>query len=171
MTIKAYKGLSPKIDKNAIILEGSVISGDVTIGPYASVWYNATVRGDMGPVTIGARSNIQEGAIIHESIDRTPTMIEEDVTVGHGAIIHGAIIRRECLIGMGAIILDDAEIGPRCIIGAGALVPEHMKVPEGHLALGVPARVIRPLTDEEKDSIMLNSRYYVVEAVEHSEQK
>lgn len=168
MTIKEYRGVSPRIDPEAVVLDGAVISGDVRIGPQASVWYNATVRGDMGSVTIGARTNIQEGAIIHESIGRTPTLIEEDVTVGHGAIIHGAIVRRGGLIGMGAIILDDAEIGPECVIGAGALVPEHMKIPEGHLALGVPARVIRPLTDKERADLRLNASHYVDDAILHS---
>jgi len=164
MIIKTCKGKSPNIDPSAIIMENVVIAGDVTIGPDANIWFGATIRGDVGSVTIGARTNIQENTVIHETEGRTPTLIEEECTIGHGAIIHGCIIRSGTLIGMGATILDDTEIGEECLIGANALVPERQKIPAGSLVLGMPAKVIRPLNEFERAAI----RHSAIDYVEHA---
>lgn len=166
MIIKTCKGKSPNIDPSAIIMENAVIVGDVTIGPDANVWFGATIRGDVGKVTIGARTNIQENAVIHETEGRSPTIIEEDCTIGHGAIIHGAVIRSGALIGMGATVLDDSEVGSECLIGAGALVPEGVKIPAGSLVIGIPARVVRPLNEFERAAIRHSAIDYVAHARE-----
>ncbi|HOH77923.1 MAG TPA: gamma carbonic anhydrase family protein [Myxococcota bacterium] len=166
MILKAYKGKEPKIDPTAVVMENSVIAGDVTLGPDVNIWFGATIRGDVGGVTIGARTNVQENAIIHESENRTPTLIEEDCTIGHGAIIHGCIIRSGSLIGMGAIVLDDTEIGSESLIGAGCLVPERQKIPEGSLVIGVPGKVVRQLTTEERAAVRASAHHYVAYAAE-----
>lgn len=158
---KKANGICPTVDPNAIILEPSTIVGDVHIGPESSVWFGAVIRGDAGKVRIGARSNVQDNVVIHESNQRSSVTIEDEVTIGHGAIIHGATLKRRCLIGMGAIILDNAVIGENCMIGAGALVPEGMIVPDGHLAVGIPARVIRPLKEEEIAGLEYSAQLYV----------
>jgi carbonic anhydrase/acetyltransferase-like protein (isoleucine patch superfamily) len=159
--IRRFKQHTPRIDPNAVILEPCVITGDVEIGPEASVWFNAVIRGDVGAVRIGARSNIQDGCILHETTDRTQCIIAEDVTVGHGAILHGCRLERGCLIGMGAIVLDNAVVGEFAMVGAGALVPEGMEIPPRHLAVGVPAKVKRPLTEDEIKNLVYSAIHYV----------
>lgn len=167
MTIKTYKGRTPRIDPSAIVMENTVIAGDVTLGPDVNIWFGATIRGDVGGVSIGARTNVQENAVIHESENRTPTLVEEDCTIGHGAIIHGCIIRSGCLIGMGAIVLDDTEIGSESLIGAGCLVPERQKIPEGSLVIGVPGKVVRQLTPAERQAVRESAHHYVEYAREY----
>jgi carbonic anhydrase/acetyltransferase-like protein (isoleucine patch superfamily) len=168
MHIRKYKDISPQISPDAFLMQGCIVVGDVKIGPQSSVWYGATVRGDVGSVTIGARTNIQENAVIHVSGGgRSPTIIEDDVTVGHSAIVHGAIVRHGCLIGMGAIVLDDAVVGPECLIGAGALVPERMQIPEGSLVIGMPAKIIRQLTEQERQGLRASAEHYVQFAAEN----
>ncbi|HNZ04496.1 MAG TPA: gamma carbonic anhydrase family protein [Myxococcota bacterium] len=161
MIVKAYKGRTPRIADSAIIMDNVVVAGEVTIGPDANVWFGATIRGDVGGVTIGARTNVQENAVIHESENRTPTLIEPDCTIGHGAIIHGCVIRSGTLIGMGAIVLDDTEIGQECLIGAGCLVPERQRIPEGSLVVGVPGKIVRQLTPEERKAVRASAAHYV----------
>lgn len=165
--IRNYLDKFPSVSKDARVLEGAVVTGDVVIGPESSVWYQAVIRADVGPVRIGSRVNIQDRCVIHESNNRAGTFIEDEVTVGHGAIIHGATLKQRCLVGMGAIVLDDAVIGEEAIVGAGALVPEGMIVPPRHLALGVPARVKRPLTDEEVASLKWTADHYVQKAKDY----
>jgi carbonic anhydrase/acetyltransferase-like protein (isoleucine patch superfamily) len=160
MTIE-FEGNAPRIDPDAIVLEPSVICGDVEIGPHSSVWFGCVIRGDVGSVRIGARTNIQDGCVIHETRGMTDCVIEDDVTVGHRAVIHGAHLGRGCLIGMGAVVLDGASIGEGAMVGAGALVSQGMVVPPGQLAVGVPARVIRPLTDAEKNVLAVSAAHYV----------
>lgn len=159
--VREFRGLRPRIHPDAVILEPAVVCGDVEIGPDSSVWFHAVVRGDVGPVRIGARSNLQDGVIVHETTGGVPCVIEDDVTVGHGAVIHGARLKRGCLVGMRAVVLDGAVVGERCMVGAGALVPEGMVIPDGHLAVGVPARVKRPLTAEELASLEFAAAHYV----------
>ena len=167
MVIKAYKGIAPQIDPTAVVMENTVIAGDVRIGPDASVWFGAQIRGDVGSVTIGARTNIQENCVIHESEGRTPTLIEEDCTIGHGAIVHGCVIRSGTLVGMGAIVLDDTKIGSECLIGAGCLVPERQKIPAGSLVIGVPGKVVRELTPAERQAVRDSAKHYVEYAREY----
>ncbi len=166
--IRTFKGATPRIHPDALILEHVVIAGDVEIGPESSVWYHAAIRGDVGPVRIGARSNIQDGCVLHESSGRTPLVIGNECTVGHGAILHGCRLKDRCLIGMGATVLDEAVVGENAMVGAGALVPEGMVIPDGHLAIGVPAKVRRPLTEDEIRGLKESADHYVEFAKEYA---
>ncbi|ESQ83345.1 hypothetical protein AEAC466_13940 [Asticcacaulis sp. AC466] len=136
------------------------IMGDVTLGDDASVWFNAVIRGDNDPITIGARTNIQDGAVLH-SDDGLPLHIGDDVTVGHKAMIHSCTIGDNSLIGIGAVILGRATIGRDSIVGAGAVVPEGKVYPDGVLLLGAPARVVRELTPEQIGKLKQSAAHYV----------
>jgi carbonic anhydrase/acetyltransferase-like protein (isoleucine patch superfamily) len=142
----------PTIAPTAFIAPNSTLVGDVTIGDEASVWYGAVLRGDINRITVGNRSNIQDGSVLHLSAEHG-CLIGEDVTVGHMAMLHACTIGNEVLIGMGAIILDGVEIGDRCIIGAGSLVTQNKKIPPGSMVMGSPAKVVRTLSEEEQDGI------------------
>ncbi len=164
-----FGGLSPRVDPEAILLEPVVVSGDVEIGAESSVWFGSVIRGDVGPVRIGRRVNVQDGCIVHESLGRTPCVIEDEVTVGHRAVVHGAHLKRRSLIGMGAVILDGAVVGEEAMVAAGALVPEGMVIPDRHLAVGVPARVRRPLTPEEVAYLPVSAAHYLDYARQYRE--
>jgi carbonic anhydrase/acetyltransferase-like protein (isoleucine patch superfamily) len=161
VTVSApYRPTKIGIDPTAYVAPGAALLGEVTVGARASIWFHATVRGDLEPVTIGAESNVQDGCVIHVDHGR-PTRIGERVTLGHGAIVHAATVGDECLIAMRAVVLSGSVIGRHCLIGAGAVVPEGMTVPEGSLVLGLPGRVVRPLRPEEIARIRDNARSYV----------
>lgn len=162
--IYPYADKIPQIDETAFIADYVTIIGDVTIGANSSVWFNTTIRGDVGPVTIGARSNIQESSVLHLSAGGTLT-IEDDVTIGHGCIIHGATICQGALVGMGATVLDGAVIGAGALIGAGSLVSPGKVIPAGVLALGNPAKVVRELTVDDRLSISDNAKDYCEKAL------
>jgi carbonic anhydrase/acetyltransferase-like protein (isoleucine patch superfamily) len=144
----------------------AILIGDVTLGDGSSVWFGAVLRGDVSPITVGARSNIQDGTVIHGE-EGCPTTIGDDVTVGHSAIIHAATVGDRVLVGMGATLLSRCIIGADTIIGARALITEETAVPEGVLALGIPARPKRPLTQDEKERIVASARHYVEIATEY----
>ena len=131
-------------DENVFIADTAVVVGDVTLGKGVSVWFQAVVRGDEGPITVGENTNIQDAAILHAE-----TVIGKNCTIGHGAIVHGCTVGDDTLIGMGAIVLNGAKIGNHCLVGAGALVTGKMDAPDGSMILGSPAKVIRPLTEAE----------------------
>ena len=156
--IKEVRGHTPSIGEGTFVAETAVIIGDVTIGRDSSIWFNAVLRGDVNTITIGDRTNIQDGAVIHTLYDGSPhpsqTHIGNDVSVGHNAIIHGGIIGDNCLIGMGAIILDNAEVPSGCIIAAGALVLSNAKLEPDSLYAGIPARKIRTVTPEQREQII-----------------
>jgi carbonic anhydrase/acetyltransferase-like protein (isoleucine patch superfamily) len=137
--ILPFRGAWPEIDDTAFVAPGAVVIGNVTIGPEASIWFNTTVRGDIAPVSIGARSNIQDGTLVHVNED-APAVVGADVTVGHTAIIHGCVVEDRVLVGMGAIIMSYATVGAGAVIAAGALVPERARVAPGSVMVGVPAR-------------------------------
>ena len=137
-----------KTDAHVVILPGGCVSGNVTMGTGCSVWYNAVIRGDEEPIVIGEKTNIQDNAVLHTS-HNAPLTVGSGVSVGHSAILHGCTVGDKTLIGMGAIVLDHAVVGKDCIIGAGALVTGGTVIPDGHMALGSPARVTRPLRPEE----------------------
>ncbi len=139
----------PVLGKGVYIARGAVVMGDVTLGDGASVWYNAVLRGDINRIVIGDHSNIQDNSVIHLA-DDFPCIVGRYVTVGHSAIVHACRIGDECLIGMGAVVLDGAEVGAQCLIGARALVTQNVKIPDGSLVLGSPAKIVRALTDEER---------------------
>jgi carbonic anhydrase/acetyltransferase-like protein (isoleucine patch superfamily) len=144
----------------AFLAYNATVTGDVRLGPESSVWFGAVVRGDVAPVTIGARVNIQDGAVVHCDTGYANT-IEDDVTVGHRAVVHGERVGRGTLIGMGAVVLGHTHIGERCLVAAGALVTPGMKVPDGMLAMGVPARVVRPVNEQESEYLRWLSRRYL----------
>jgi carbonic anhydrase/acetyltransferase-like protein (isoleucine patch superfamily) len=148
MTILPYMGKTPKIHDTVFLAKGTLVSGDVTIGEYTSIWYNAVIRGDIAPTVIGKRVSIQDNSTLHQS-PNNPLLIEDEVTVGHNAILHSCIIRRGAMIGMGAIILDGAEIGEDTIIGAGTVVPPGKSIPPRSLAVGSPAKVVRELGEKD----------------------
>ena len=147
-------------DQDVVILPGARVSGDVTMGQGCSVWYNAVIRGDEAPITIGGQTNVQDNCTLHTSRGH-PLRVGSGVTVGHNAILHSCTVGDNCLIGMGAIVLDDAVIGRDCIVGAGALVTKRTVVPDGSMVLGSPARVKRAPTAEEIEGIRQNALAYV----------
>jgi len=151
--IRAYNGKIPKIASNVFIAENATIIGDVEIAEGASIWYGAVLRGDVGAIRIGPRSNVQDVACIHMTTNLSSAIIGEGVVVGHGAIIHGAIIGNGVLIGMGSILLDNAEIGDESIVGAGAMVAARFKAPPRSLILGSPAVVKRQLEESAIEQI------------------
>ena len=142
-------------DEDVLITEGAVVVGDVTLGKGVSVWYNAVIRGDQGPIRIGENTNIQECAVLHQT-----TTVGAGCTVGHGAIVHGCTVGDDTLIGMGAILLNGARIGKHCLVGAGALVTGKMDAPDGSLILGSPAKVVRPLTEAEREDNRHSVAFY-----------
>jgi carbonic anhydrase/acetyltransferase-like protein (isoleucine patch superfamily) len=161
MILRRYDGKEPQIGHRVFVAGNAALIGDVVIGDDVSIWFSTTVRGDVNFIRIGARTNVQDNTVIHVDQDDAPTVIGEEVTIGHGAIVHGCTIHRGALIGMGSRILSGAVIGENALVGAGALVPEGMHVPPRMLAVGVPARVKRPLTDAEVAGLEESWRHYV----------
>ena len=159
--ILPYGGKSPRIHESAWLAPNATITGDVEIGPEANVWFGAVIRGDVHWVRIGARANIQDLAMIHVTTGRNETILEEDVTVGHKAALHGCTVRRAALIGIGAIVLDKADIGEESLIGAGSVVTPGTVIPAGVLAVGSPCKVRRELTDEERAGLRASAPHYV----------
>ncbi len=158
--ISPFEGKEPKISKSAYIAPGVVIIGDATISNDASVWFQSVVRADINAISIGEKSNIQDGCLLHVTKKHKLT-VGERVTVGHGVILHACDIGDDCLIAMGAIVLDGAVVESGCIVGAGALVPPGMVVKSGSLVLGSPAKVIRHLSDDDKERISHGWQNYV----------
>lgn len=156
----------PVIAKSAFIAAGAVVCGDVRIGEKSSVYFNATLRSDRKEITIGDNSNIQDNCILHAS-PVYPIHVGRNVSVGHGAILHGCTIHDNVLIGMGAIIMNDVEIGENCIIAAGALLTQHKKIPANSLVMGVPGKIVRQLTGEEREKIIVNANHYAAMSAEH----
>jgi carbonic anhydrase/acetyltransferase-like protein (isoleucine patch superfamily) len=150
----------PSIHPSAFIAPNAVVLGDVTIGKDASVWYNTVLRGDINRIEVGEGSNIQDGSVLHLTAERG-CVIGSYTTVGHMAMLHACTVGDECLIGMGAIVLDGAEIGARSIIGAGALVTQGKVIPPGSMVLGSPAKIVRTLTEEEQDGLREWAARYV----------
>jgi carbonic anhydrase/acetyltransferase-like protein (isoleucine patch superfamily) len=147
--ILPVKGVYPTIGKDCFLAENSTIVGDVTIGKHCSVWFSAVIRGDVNFITIGDNTNIQDGAVIHCTYLKAPTIIGNNVSIGHNALVHGCVIKDYVLIGMGAIVMDHALVEEFCIIAAGTIVLENMRCESGFLYAGIPARKIKPLTEEQ----------------------
>ena len=147
--VRPFQGIYPKIGGQVFVADTARILGDVEIGEYASIWFGSVLRGDVGSIRVGARSNIQDLSLLHLSYGISSTVIGEDVTVGHRAVIHGAIVGDGALIGIGAILLDNCEIGAECLVGAGSVVTPGTKIPPRRLVLGQPARVVRELDESE----------------------
>ena len=151
----------PKIAKSAFIEESAQVIGDVVIGDDSSVWLNAVVRGDVNYIRIGARTSVQDGTIVHVTHETHPTVIGDDVTIGHSVTVHGCTIKSRVLIGMGAVILDGAVVESDCVVGAGALVTEGKVIPSGWLAIGSPAKPVRELTDDERAMLIQSAKNYI----------
>lgn len=158
--IHAIGAKQPRADAAVFIAWNAEVAGDVELGAGVSVWFSATVRGDIAPISIGDRSNVQDGAVVHVDTG-IPCRIGADVTVGHGAILHSCVVGDGALIGMGAIVLNGAEIGSGCVVGAGALVTQGKKFPPRTLILGSPAKAVRELSDEDVAANLRNAAHYV----------
>jgi carbonic anhydrase/acetyltransferase-like protein (isoleucine patch superfamily) len=147
--IQSYRDKNPRIHETAFIAENATVVGDVVIGPDASVWFGSVIRADVHFIRIGARTNVQDLTVMHVNHGKNPTILDENVTVGHRAILHGCHVKRGALIGMGAVLLDDVVVEERAFVAAGSVVSPGTIVPSGKLVRGVPARVVRELTDDE----------------------
>ena len=159
--IRPYRSILPRIDPSAFVDVSAQVIGDVEMGAESSAWMNVVIRGDVNWIRIGRRTNIQDGSIVHVMRGTHPTAIGDEVTVGHGVILHGCTIHDRCLIGMGAILLNGVEVGESCIVAAGTLLPEGTRVPPGSLVVGHPGRVRRALTEDEVASIAGYAERYV----------
>ena len=161
MAILPYKNILPKIHDTAWIADSSVVAGDIDIGEDSSIWFGVQMRGDVHEIRIGKRTNIQDNAVVHVTRNVSGTYIGDDVTVGHGAILHACTVQNKCLIGMGAIVLDEAVIEEGAMVAAGALVTPRKIVKSGQLWGGNPARYMRDLTEEENDFLTISADNYV----------
>jgi carbonic anhydrase/acetyltransferase-like protein (isoleucine patch superfamily) len=159
--IRSFRGRKPQIAASAYVDPQAVLIGDVTIGADSSIWPCVVIRGDVNFIRIGARTNIQDGSILHVMRDTHPLILGDNVTIGHAAVLHGCTIESRCLIGMGSIILNGAKIGAGSIVAAGTLVPEGTDVPPGSLFLGHPGKFRRALTEADQDSIDAYAQRYV----------
>ncbi|ADU50908.1 hexapeptide repeat-containing transferase [Thermaerobacter marianensis DSM 12885] len=159
MSLYRLGAATPRIAPTAYVAPGARVVGRVVLDEHSSIWFGAVLRGDLDEIRIGAGSNVQDNAVLHVNAGE-PCWIGRDVTIGHGAIVHGCTIEDECLIGMGAVVLSRARIGRGSLVGAGAVVPEGKVIPPGSLVLGVPARVVRALTPEEQAEIRAAAARY-----------
>jgi carbonic anhydrase/acetyltransferase-like protein (isoleucine patch superfamily) len=158
--IRSYKGIWPKLGERVYVDVSAQVIGDVELGDHASVWMNAVVRGDVHSIRIGPYTNVQDNSVIHVYKEKHPTVLADHVTVGHSVTLHGCRIGSYCLIGMGAIVLNDAEVGDESIVAAGTLVPEGMKIPPRSLVMGLPGKVRRPISEEERRGLRVYAENY-----------
>ncbi len=168
--IHRFGETAPTLGERVFIAPGAHVIGDVELGDDVSVWFNTVIRGDVFHVRIGARTNVQDGSVIHVTTGRNATIVEADVTIGHRVVLHGCTVRHHALIGMGAVIMDRADSGDYALVAAGSLVPEGMVVPSGTLAMGVPAKVRRDITAEERALLEHSAGRYVALAGRYREQ-
>jgi carbonic anhydrase/acetyltransferase-like protein (isoleucine patch superfamily) len=159
--IRAYRGVTPTVPASCYIDMSAQVLGDVILGEQASIWMNAVVRGDVNAIRIGAQSNVQDCAVLHGMKDLYPVLIGERCTIGHNATVHGCVLEDEVLVGIGAVILNNARIGTGSIIAAGAVIPEHTVIPPRSLVTGVPGKVRRELTDADHASILMYAKNYL----------
>ena len=159
--IRSYQGFTPVVPVSCYVDQSAQVIGDVTLGEQASVWMNAVVRGDVNSIRIGARSNVQDCAVLHGMRHLYPVIIGEMVTIGHNATVHGCVIEDEVLVGIGATILNNARIGEGSIIAAGAVIPEQTVIPAGSLVAGVPGKVRRSVSEQDRELIRQYARNYL----------
>jgi carbonic anhydrase/acetyltransferase-like protein (isoleucine patch superfamily) len=160
-TIKPFGGKTPQLHDAVFAVESAVVVGDVTVGEQSSLWFGAIVRGDVNYVRIGARTNVQDHSVLHVTSQTHPTIVGDDVTLGHRVTLHGCTIRDRCLVGIGAIVMDGAVVGEESLVAAGSLVPPGMVVPPRTLAVGSPAKVKRPLSADEIAFFRTSAQNYV----------
>ena len=165
--ILTLDGLTPQLAPRVFLAPGAVVAGDVVIGEDSSLWYHVVARGDVGRIRIGQRVNVQDHSMVHMSGGLSETIIGDDVTIGHRAVIHGCAIEERCLVGMGAVVMDNAVIGAESIVGAGALVTPGTRIPPRSLVVGSPARVKRTLDDEDVVKLLASAAHYVQTAARH----
>jgi gamma-carbonic anhydrase len=158
--IRSFNGKTPQFDDTVFIEDSAQVIGDVVIGPHSSLWFNTTVRGDVHYIRIGSYSNVQDNSVIHVTNGKFPTILEDYVTVGHSVTLHGCHIKSNNLIGIGSVVLDDVVIEENCMIAAGALISPGTKVPPRSLMMGLPAKRVRDLTDEEVAKIRQYANNY-----------
>ncbi|MEH7298858.1 gamma carbonic anhydrase family protein [Neobacillus drentensis] len=163
-----YKGVSPTVHDSVFVAPGAYIIGNVEIGKESTVWFNAVLRGDDGPIIVGERCSIQDNSTIH-LYEGFPVIIEDDVTVGHNVILHGCKIGKRSIIGMGSTLLDNVEVGEECIIGANTLLAGGIKIPPRSLVLGSPGKVVRELTEKDLQMLQMSSEHYVQKGKEFME--
>jgi carbonic anhydrase/acetyltransferase-like protein (isoleucine patch superfamily) len=167
--LRSFQGIRPTVPKSCFIEDTAVVIGDVVLGEQCSVWFHAVIRGDVHYIRIGDRTNVQDLCMLHVTHDTHPLIVGSDVTIGHHVVLHGCTIKDRVLIGMGAIIMDGAVVGEDSVIGAGALVTEHTVVPPKSVVLGAPAKVRRPVTDDELAWIRESSANYVKYAGQYTD--
>ena len=161
--LSTFLGQKPSLGSGVYIARGAVVVGAVTLGDHSSVWYNAVLRGDINEIVVGHHTNIQDNAVLHLE-DNLPCRVGNYVTIGHLAIVHACTVGDETLIGMGSVILDGVRIGRQCLIGAKALVTQRTEIPDGSLVLGSPAKVLRALTEEERQRLKSSAEKYAANA-------
>jgi carbonic anhydrase/acetyltransferase-like protein (isoleucine patch superfamily) len=166
MPVYSYRGVWPTVAEDAFIAPTAVLIGDVTVEAGASVWFGAVIRGDVAPIHIGARSNVQDNCVLHAD-EGIPCAIGADCALGHGAVVHGATIGEHTLIGMRATVLNSAEVGAECIIAAGTVIPEGKRIESGQLVMGVPGKVVRSITEAERERIYDGVKHYAERAQEY----
>jgi carbonic anhydrase/acetyltransferase-like protein (isoleucine patch superfamily) len=166
MPVYPYRGVWPTVAEDAFVAPTAVLIGDVTIEEGASVWFGAVMRGDVAPIRIGARSNVQDNCVLHAD-EGIPCEIGPDCTLGHGAIVHGATIADHVLVGMRAAVLNSAEVGAECILAAATVIPEGKIVEPRRLVMGVPGKVIRAITEAERERIYDGARHYAERGQEY----
>ena len=159
--IRSFRGIHPQIHATAFVDDSAQIIGDVHIGERSSVWCNTVVRGDMYFIRIGSRTNVQDNCVIHTRTGAHPTILEDEVTIGHNVTVHGCYVERGSLIGIGSIVLDDARVGAQSLVAAGSLISPGTIIPPRSLVMGLPAKVKRPLTEEEVVGLDLYWQNYV----------
>ena len=165
-----YKDDQPQVHETCFVAEGVKLIGNVVIEENANIWYNAVIRGDIDQILIGKNSNVQDGTIIHCDIGQ-PTIVGNDVTIGHNSIIHGCVIEENCLVGMGAIIMNGAHIGKNSLIAAGTIIPPGKIIPENSLVMGNPGQVMRKITNMDLEGMKKNTSLYLELAKEYKNQK
>lgn len=159
--VRSYKGISPTIPASCYVDPSAQVIGDVVLGEQASIWMNAVVRGDVNSIRIGAKSNVQDGAVLHGMRNLYPVIVGEMVTIGHNATVHGCVLADAVLVGIGAVILNNARIGEGSIIAAGAVIPEQTVIPPNSLVAGVPGKIRRTLGDEDRRLILMYAQNYL----------
>lgn len=167
MPVLTFKGIAPRLASGVFVAPNATVLGDVEIGEGSSIWYGAVLRGDVFPIRIGARTNIQDNAVVHVTGGKASTTVGDDVTVGHLALVHGCTIGSRCLVGMGSIVLDGAIVEDECFVAAGALVPPGMRVPPRSMVMGRPGKIVRSLRDADLEQIREAAALYVGYAREH----
>lgn len=167
MALRPFRGVSPRVHPSCFVEDSAQVVGDVELGEDSSVWFNAVLRGDVNPIRIGRRTNLQDLSLVHVTTQKHATHVGDDCTVGHRVILHGCLVGNRVLVGMGATLMDGVEVGDECIIGAGALLTPGTKVPPSSLVVGSPGKVKRPITEEERAFLRKSAEGYVHLAAEH----